>query len=523
MGGSVGQGKFYFIMLVLVVAASAFLGPASHLAGRTGHASLRRPSSPQMVEGSPSQNEVGWFSTKRSAILAGSLAGVITRAAGVRTLPQLGATIFTVGTIAATAAGLRKSQQRRPGTIEDNAARALLNSKVTIEDYVGKAQVFIPRPDLAESIKISTRKPKSAYLVVEGPRGCGKSLGVVHALTDDTGVVCVEMSNTKDACVTIAEALGVPQGFTLTEDQIRSVLRKTSAMRMRSNPPGAQWRPTIIAELSRTPESTTYGKQEVNLMKKLSADRGLANVILVLGDADAAFAMPKDDDRQIPIWVDDLTVDEAHAYLDRLEYLLPPPPPSSPSPPPPSPSPPPPSPSPPPPSPSDCSGDNDLRNELLYETGTRVITLTKASEFDGTLHDFIATKQVAGKRDVRGLVYQSGSERQNGPAFMRLVIDLLENTCDGRSLQGFDARLENLGLPCDATTEYLEKPATVCDIFNSDHALLYHRPSDSYRFHSTSHRRAAERLFPQAAVVGAAKSRAGVGGSGGEGDEGGGA
>ena len=416
--------------------------------------------------------------------------------------------------IAHRAAG--EKPQRRPGTIEDNAARVLLNSKVTIEDYVGKAQVFLPRPDLAESIRISTRKPKSAYLVVEGPRGCGKSLGVVHALTNDTGVVCVEMSNTEKACVTIAEALGVPRDFMLTENQLRNVLEKTRTMRMGRNPASAQWRPTIIAELTRNPETNTYGKQEVNLMKELSADRGLANVILVLGDADAAFAMPKDDDRQIPIWVDDFTVDEAHAYLDKLEYLLPPPPPSSPSPPPPSPSP-------PPPSPSDCSGDNDLRKELLYETGTRVITLTKAAEFDGTLHEFIATKQVAGKRDVRGLVYQSGSERQNGPAFMRLVIDLLENTCDGRSLQGFDARLENLGLPCDATTEYLEKPATVCDIFKSDHALLYHRPSDSYRFHSTSHRRAAERLFPQAAAVGAAKSRAGVGGSGGEGDEGGGA
>ena len=129
---------------------------------------------------------------------------------------------------------------------------------------------------------------------------------------------------------------------------------------------------------------------------------------------------------------------------------------------------------------------------------------------------------MAGERDVSGLVnLKSGGEGQNGKAFKRLVIDLLENTCDGRSLQGFDARLENLGLPRVATTEYLEKPATVCELFESDHALLYHRPSDTYRFHSTSHRRAAERPFPQAAAVGAAKSRAGGGGSGGEGEDGG--
>ena len=39
---------------------------------------------------------------------------------------------------------------------------------------------------------------------------------------------------------------------------------------------------------------------------------------------------------------------------------------------------------------------------------------------------------------------------------------------------------------------------------NHCHAVLYHRPSDTWRFHSTSHRRAAERMFPEAAARGAA-------------------
>ena len=236
-----------------------------------------------MVEGSPSQSEVGWRSSIPSSIPAVGgaaciLAGMITWAAGGRTFTHFGTAAVTVGTIAATAAGLRKEQQSRPGTIEDNAARVLLKSKVTIEDYVGKARYYLPRSEFAESIRISTRRPTSAYLVVEGPRGCGKSLGVVHALTNDTGVVCVDMSNTEKACLTIGKALGVPGDFTLTENQLRNVLHKTRRMRMGRNPASAEWRPTIIAELTRNPATFTYDEQ-VKLMKKLSADRGLANVI----------------------------------------------------------------------------------------------------------------------------------------------------------------------------------------------------------------------------------------------------
>ena len=99
-------------MLVLVMAASAFVGPASHLAGRTGHASLRRPSSPQMVEGSPSQNEVGGGSIPAVGGAASILAGVITWVVGGRSLPQLGGAVLTVGTIAAAAAGLRKDHAK---------------------------------------------------------------------------------------------------------------------------------------------------------------------------------------------------------------------------------------------------------------------------------------------------------------------------------------------------------------------------------------------------------------------------
>ena len=71
-------------------------------------------------------------------------------------------------------------------------------------------------------------------------------------------------------------------------------------------------------------------------------------------------------------------------------------------------------------------------------------------------------------------------------------------------LQGFDESAENLGLPRRSTLEYLVSPR----VKDGCHAVLYHQPSDTWRFHSTSHRRAAERLFPEAAARGAANRRA---------------
>merc|ERR1712106_1214957 len=104
----------------------------------------------------------------------------------------------------------------------------------------------------------------------------------------------------------------------------------------------------------------------VTLLKEIGADETLANVILVLSDADAVFAMPNDRDRQNQIWVEDLDEPGAHAYLDTLDVLpcdylneleLPP-----------------------------CDRSSTpsthlaLRNKLFFESGTRVMTLTSAAE-----------------------------------------------------------------------------------------------------------------------------------------------
>jgi len=229
--------------------------------------------------------------------------------------------------------------------------------------------------------------------------------------------------------------------------------------------------PTIIAELVWDAKTHNFVHQ-VGVLKELCVDKRLVKVVIVLSDADAAFAMPKDFARQNPIWVDDFTQVDAHTYLDKL-------------------------------------GAPEPRDELFYQVGTRPMQLLRAAEKGFT--EYSALELGEAKKEIRELIRLQGpTDEASGPAFKQLIIDLLENTSDGRSLQGFDDRAENLGLPSSSTDEYLASSRVVAKLYkkNQCHAVLYHQPSDTWRFHSTSHRRAAERLFPEAAARGAANRRA---------------
>jgi len=396
-------------------------------------------------------------------------------APSARSVMVVGA-ITALGTVAGVMVAALVWSQKRPETIANNAAieqdchvalaaDVLLKSKVddcTELRKVSKAQATVPRPGLAEAL---AHLGNHSYLIVEGPRGCGKTTGVLLALSGKPGVLRVEMTSEADACVEIAKALRMPDARTMTLTMLEDVLLK-------ANEAAKGARPTIVVEFARDPDREEYGKEQVSVLKKVCVDKGLANVVIVLSDADAAYAMPKDFARQKKIWVDDFTQVDAHTFLDKL-------------------------------------GAPEPRDELFYQVGTRPMQLLRATEEGFT--DYSAMELGEAEKDIRELIRLKGpTDDASGPAFKQLIIDLLENTSDGRSLQGFDDRAENLGLPSRSTDEYLASSRVVSKLYKKKlcHAVLYHRPSDTWRFHSTSHRRAAEREFPEAAARGAANRRA---------------
>ena len=264
------------------------------------------------------------------------------------------------------------------------AADVLLKSKV--DDCselrkVSKAQAIIPRPGLAEAL--AAHLEKSAYLIVEGPRGCGKTTGVLLALSGKPGVLRVKMTGKADACVAIATALRMPDAGAMTLTMLEDVLRK-------ANEAAKGERPTIVVEFARDAKRDEYGKDQVGVLKEVCADKGLANVVIVLSDADAAFAMPEDIARQEKVWLDDFTQVDADTFLDKL-------------------------------------GAPQARDELFYQVGTRPMQLVRA--FEKGFTEYIALEQGQAAKNIRELLYLKGpTDDASGPAFKQLIIDLLENT-----------------------------------------------------------------------------------------------
>lgn len=56
-------------------------------------------------------------------------------------------------------------------------------------------------------------------------------------------------------------------------------------------------------------------------LKPLNTDRRSCRVILVLSDADTAFGLPMDEDRQKLVWVEDFTREQASLFFDNVGCL----------------------------------------------------------------------------------------------------------------------------------------------------------------------------------------------------------
>ena len=412
------------------VVGPAIVGPASPLTCQTGPRAVGWPVVPQisMVGSGAGEQKL------RPVLLAitgatATSAGIVARISGLST--SMVGRVVGLGGFAITATSLMKWWQDRDETIENKAARVLLNSRVELPS--SKRAVFMPRKQLAGEIRATLER--TAYVIVGGPRGCGKSTGVIDSLSNVTAVLRVKMGVDIKASVSIAEGLGIPSSFKLTEVRLTNILRKTATLMeerdarlallhlvatdelLHATTPDS-WRPTIIAELNRNEVIGNYDGH-VTLLKEVGADETLANVILVLSDADAVFAMPNDRDRQTQIWVEDLDEPGAHAYLDtlgvlRCDYLneleLPPCDRSS-----------------------TPSTNLALRNKLFFESGTRYMTLTSAAETQ-VLSQFFVAADRDGRRELRELVYlEDVTPKLGGKAFTRLIKDLLEHTSDGWS------------------------------------------------------------------------------------------
>eukprot|EP00035_Acanthoeca_spectabilis_P004126 m.99073 g.99073 ORF g.99073 m.99073 type:complete len:381 (+) comp12449_c0_seq2:255-1397(+) len=324
----------------------------------------------------------------------------------------------------------------------------------------GVSATFVDRPQITDKIASYVESEAGTnYMVVIGPRASGKSTASQSAVAGKEGIIGVTIDEPGTVFTKIAEALDVSGFEAKSEQRLAEVIK--IAVGRQSDP---AWRPTVVAEIDRQATDAVVNSA-AKALKRLSTDEGAVHAVLVLSDAKAAFALPTDIDRQLFLWLDDFSDDEAHEFFNKAGFLMP----------------------------KDAADVDDpnmvRRREIFERIGTRVGTLkavVKAGE--AKIDHTIAAHEQNAADDVGGLLsYEPLApdvNKTDGKAFERLVRDLLKTTDD-------------VGVHRAATESYLAPPSFASKIFKQQgmHAVLYHKPTHSYRFYSPAHRRAAQRRF----------------------------
>jgi hypothetical protein len=389
-----------------------------------------------------------------------ALAGLVTLGGFVSFSTGLGNTISTV----------KEGKNFFAGPSIKRAAQAVLAN--TISCGTPPAEL-IERPTVVERVsdELNSKVCGAGFTVVIGPRGGGKSTAVQAAAKNRDGTLSVTVTKNSDGSVyeVIAEAIRAAEfkafgteslradGFTITSDEdLVLVMQKAAALRKPEDP---LWMPTLIVEVDRHVTDGTV-TNVAKMLKRWCVDHRAVHGVLVLSDAIAGFALPDDRGRQTVVWVEDFSEVEAHAYLDKLRFLL-----ADPK------------------NQKDVEAKRARREELFATVGTRAALLKKAAHVgEGRLAAHILLEQQAGEVQLESLLGVTTIQTPDGAHksnFQQLVRDMLKR---------------DDGLPRSATRGYLPpNPAVVSKVFRvkGQHAVMYHMLTDTYQFHLPAHRLAA--------------------------------
>jgi len=320
---------------------------------------------------------------------------------------------------------------------------------------------YVPRPSLDSSFAKYVANADVRYVVSVGPRGCGKSVGIVAAAQNHAGVISITFSGDKDASDVYNRVLAkVCPGFlapgALVDERFLKDLFGKAITSWKQQGGQGFWVPTIIAELDR---GSTDGVvvDVAKAIKRLGSDTKSCRAVLVLGDAHAAFALPKDDDRIELLWVDDFTYSEAHLFLDKADFFLT----------------------------SKDSASKAQREDVFHRIGTRAARLERmvAKVHDQVELDYFVRNVTDDARDILVRLTKPDLSMKSPSAedMKHLVFELLDSpssTVLASTLPGV-----------------LSKPNEVAPLLKKYHAVLYHYPSKTYRFYSPAYYHAAVEMF----------------------------
>jgi energy-coupling factor transporter ATP-binding protein EcfA2 len=333
----------------------------------------------------------------------------------------------------------------------------LLSRSFLISNASVSEQPYVHQNTLDENLSRMIGHKGSKYLVLVGPKGAGKSTLINHVISDKRGIIGLSLINNDHNVLEriISEICGAKKESIRPDIKVVSNIFDSVIAIERDKTKSVDWVPTVVVEIDRG--STDFAVNQIaREIKLLCVDRGVCRGVLVLSDALAAFALPKDPRVEF-VWVDDFAIDEAHQFYDKLDFIR-----------------------------SVCyhgdlgcdvnsSKNMTLRNHIFQQIGTRPIDLISLFEaikyrlFDlNSLDDYLTT-QISHCDTILRELFVAGD--RIGMDFKTLVKEILSSKHKSVKLSS---------LP----ESELQIAKNVAVIIKEHHALMFHYPTDSYRFYS---------------------------------------
>jgi hypothetical protein len=148
-------------------------------------------------------------------------------------------------------------------------------------------------------------------MVLVGPRGGGKTTAIKRFLTGRSKVVYLQLSpEFPTITAALKHKLGIVQASEMTSEEILGPLSELRG----------DEKPVLVVEVDSEAEKDAVAAQS-QMLKVLAVDLQLIHAIIVLSDANAAFKLKQDENRQTFVWVGDFTAGEMDTFLDKRGVL----------------------------------------------------------------------------------------------------------------------------------------------------------------------------------------------------------
>jgi hypothetical protein len=148
-------------------------------------------------------------------------------------------------------------------------------------------------------------------MVLVGPRGGGKTTAIKRFLTGRSMVVYLQLEpEFPTITAALKHKLGIVQASEMTCEEILGPLSELRG----------DEKPVLVVEVDSEAEKDAVAAQS-QMLKVLAVDLQLIHAIIVLSDANAAFKLKQDENRQTFVWVGDFTAGEMDTFLDKRGVL----------------------------------------------------------------------------------------------------------------------------------------------------------------------------------------------------------